>query len=30
VLLFIGADIVILWLWSKSGKMIGVGRSSPL
>ena len=30
VLLFIGADIVILWLWSKSGRAIGVGRSSPL
>jgi simple sugar transport system permease protein len=30
VLLFIGADIVILWLWSKSGRVIGVGRSSPL
>jgi simple sugar transport system permease protein len=30
VLLFIGADIVILWLWSKSGQKIGVGRRSPL
>jgi simple sugar transport system permease protein len=30
VLLFIGADIVILWLWSKSGRVIGVGRGSPL
>jgi simple sugar transport system permease protein len=30
VLLFIGADIVILWLWSKSGRVIGVGRRSPL
>jgi ABC-type uncharacterized transport system permease subunit len=30
VLLFIGADIVILWLWSRTGRVIGVGRSSPL
>jgi simple sugar transport system permease protein len=30
VLLFIGADIVILWLWSKSGQKIGIGRRSPL
>jgi simple sugar transport system permease protein len=30
VLLFIGADIVILWLWAKSGQKIGVGRRSPL
>jgi simple sugar transport system permease protein len=29
VLLFIGADILILWLWSKSGQRIGVGRRSP-
>jgi simple sugar transport system permease protein len=30
VLLFIGADIVILWLWSRTGKVIGVGKGSPL
>jgi simple sugar transport system permease protein len=30
VLLFIGADIVILWLWARAGQKIGVGRSSPL
>jgi general nucleoside transport system permease protein len=30
VLLFIGADIVILWLWNKSGQKIRVGRRSPL
>jgi general nucleoside transport system permease protein len=30
VLLFIGADILILWLWNKSGQKIGVGRESPL
>jgi hypothetical protein len=30
VLLFIGADILILWLWSKSGQRIGVGRRSPV
>jgi simple sugar transport system permease protein len=30
VLLFIGADILILWLWSKSGQKIGVGKRSPL
>jgi simple sugar transport system permease protein len=30
VLLFIGADIIILWLWSKGGQRIGVGRRSPL
>jgi ABC-type uncharacterized transport system permease subunit len=30
VLLFIGADIVILYLWSKAGRRIGVRRSSPL
>jgi simple sugar transport system permease protein len=30
VLLFIGADIVILFLWAKAGQRIGVGRSSPL
>jgi simple sugar transport system permease protein len=30
VLLFIGADIVILYLWSKAGRKLQVGRSSPL
>ena len=30
VILFIGADIVILWLWARTGQKIGVGRSSPL
>jgi simple sugar transport system permease protein len=30
VLLFIGADIVIIWLWNKSGQKIGVGKRSPL
>jgi simple sugar transport system permease protein len=30
VLLFIGADILILWLWSRTGQKIGVGRRSPL
>jgi simple sugar transport system permease protein len=30
VLLFIGADIVILYLWRKSGQRIGVGRGSPV
>jgi len=30
VILFIGADIVILWLWSRTGQKIGVGRGSPL
>jgi general nucleoside transport system permease protein len=30
VLLFIGADILILWLWAKSGQRLGVGRRSPL
>jgi simple sugar transport system permease protein len=30
VVLFIGADIVILYLWSKTGQRIGVGRGSPL
>ncbi len=30
VLLFIGADILILWLWAKSGQRIGVGRRSPV
>ncbi len=30
VLLFIGADVLILYLWSKSGQRIGVGRRSPL
>ncbi len=30
VLLFIGADILILYLWAKAGQRIGVGRRSPL
>jgi ABC-type uncharacterized transport system permease subunit len=30
VLLFIGADILILYLWAKTGQRIGVGRRSPL
>jgi len=30
VLLFIGADILILWLWTKSGQRLGVGKRSPL
>jgi simple sugar transport system permease protein len=30
VLLFIGADILILYLWSKTGQKIGVGKGSPL
>jgi ABC-type uncharacterized transport system permease subunit len=30
VLLFIGADILILWLWARAGQRIGVGRRSPL
>ena len=30
VLLFIGADILILWLWARAGQKIGVGRRSPL
>ncbi len=30
VLLFLGADILILYLWSKTGQRIGVGRRSPL
>ena len=30
VLLFIGADVVILWLWNRSGQKIGFGRGSPL
>jgi simple sugar transport system permease protein len=29
VLLFIGADILILWLWSRSGQKLGLGRGSP-
>jgi len=29
VLLFIGADILILYLWAKTGQRIGVGRRSP-
>jgi simple sugar transport system permease protein len=30
VLLFIGADLVILYLWAKAGQKLHVGRSSPL
>ncbi len=30
VLLFIGADILILWLWARTGQRIGVGRRSPI
>ena len=30
VLLFIGADIVILYLWSRAGQKLRVGTSSPL
>jgi general nucleoside transport system permease protein len=30
VLLFIGADILILYLWAKTGQRIGVGRGSPV
>jgi simple sugar transport system permease protein len=30
VLLFIGADIVILYLWARAGQKLRVGRSSPL
>ena len=30
VLLFIGADLVILYLWAKTGQKLHVGRSSPL
>ena len=30
VILFIGADILILWLWARTGQKIGVGRGSPL
>ena len=30
VLLFIGADVVILYLWAKAGQKLNVGRSSPL
>jgi general nucleoside transport system permease protein len=29
VLLFIGADILILYLWAKTGQRIGVGRRAP-
>ena len=29
VLLFIGADILILYLWARTGQVIGVGRRSP-
>jgi general nucleoside transport system permease protein len=30
VLLFIGADILILYLWARTGQRIGVGRRSPV
>jgi ABC-type uncharacterized transport system permease subunit len=30
VLLFIGADILILYLWARTGQRIGVGRGSPV
>lgn len=30
VLLFIGADVVILYLWSRAGQKLRIGRSSPL
>jgi len=30
VLLFIGADLVILYLWARAGQKLHVGRSSPL
>jgi len=30
VLLFIGADLVILYLWAKAGQKLHVGRGSPL
>jgi general nucleoside transport system permease protein len=30
VLLFIGADVVILYLWAKAGQRLHLGRSSPL
>ena len=30
VLLFIGADILILYLWAKTGQRIGVARRSPV
>lgn len=30
VILFIGADVAILWLWARTGQKIGVGRRSPL
>jgi len=29
VLLFIGADILILYLWAKTGQRLGIGRRSP-
>ncbi|MDQ3378997.1 MAG: ABC transporter permease [Actinomycetota bacterium] len=29
VLLFIGADIVILYLWAKTGQRLGIGRRAP-
>lgn len=29
VLLFIGADILILYLWTRTGRVLGVGRRSP-
>ena len=30
VLLFIGADILILWLWTRTGQRLGVGRRSAV
>jgi simple sugar transport system permease protein len=30
VILFIGADILILWLWARTGQKIGVGKGSPV
>jgi simple sugar transport system permease protein len=29
VLLFIGADILILYLWTRTGRVLGLGRRSP-
>ena len=30
VLLFIGADILIIYLWARTGQRLGIGRRSPL
>ena len=30
VLLFIGADILIIYLWARTGQVLGMGRRSPL